>query len=45
MEIIRYSVQLLDYYRPVRRVRWPGWPLKSLLRGYNREGETGHLFA
>jgi len=42
-EDIRYSNQLLDY-RSIGR-RGPGWPLKRLLDGYNREVELGHLLA
>jgi hypothetical protein len=41
MADIRYPEQLLDY-RPIGGQR-PGWPLKRLLDGYNREAETGHL--
>jgi len=42
MEDIRYTKQLPDY-RPIGKR--PGRLLKSLLDGYNREAETGHLLA
>jgi hypothetical protein len=43
MEDIRLSEQVLDY-RPIGRRR-PGRQLKTLLNGYSREAETGHLLA
>jgi len=43
MEDIGYPKEILDC-RPIGRRR-PEWPLKSLLDGYSREVETGHLLA